>query len=119
MMATPKNVGHQDGRRYQRRDRRFARTYERPALRKAFAAFPADSKVAAASFAVMATVVSISDKLPPAEAASTAEAAAFSSGNMMTEGQVPPNEFTSYALKEFGNGFLSVFWLSQHALDSI
>src|SRR5262245_29526342 len=59
----------------------LARTYERPALRKPFAAFPADSKVASASFAVIATVVSISDKLPPAAAASIAEAAAFSSGN--------------------------------------
>src|SRR5258708_13979270 len=54
-------------------------TYERPALRKLLAAFPAESKVAAASFAVIATVVSISDRLPPAAAASTAEAAAFSS----------------------------------------
>jgi D-serine deaminase-like pyridoxal phosphate-dependent protein len=33
------------------------------------------------SFAVIAGVVSISDKLPPAAAASIAEAAAFSSGN--------------------------------------
>jgi hypothetical protein len=57
------------------------RTYERPALRKSFAALPADSKVAAASFAVIATVVSMSDRLPPAAAASIAEAAAFSSGN--------------------------------------
>ena len=53
------------------------RTYERPALRKSFAAFPADSKVAAASFAVIATVVSMSDRLPPAAAASIAEAAAL------------------------------------------
>ena len=58
-----------------------SQTYERPALRKAFAAFPADSKVANASLAVIATVVSTSDKLPPPAAASTAEAAAFSSGN--------------------------------------
>src|SRR5258708_22426800 len=49
-------------------------TYERPALRKLLAAFPAESKVAAASFAVMATVVSISDRLPPAAAASTVDA---------------------------------------------
>jgi hypothetical protein len=48
---------------------------------KLLAAFPADSKVAPASFAVMATVVSISDRLPPAAAANIAEAAAFSSGN--------------------------------------
>src|SRR5262245_14578780 len=54
---------------------------ERPALRKPFATFPADSKVAAASFAVIPTVVSISDKLPPAAAARIADAAAFSSGN--------------------------------------
>src|SRR6516225_10045493 len=60
---------------------RLLRTYWRPALRKAFAAFPADSKVVKASLAVMAIVVSTSDKLPPAAAASTAEAAAFSSGN--------------------------------------
>src|SRR3984893_10225638 len=59
----------------------LARTYERPALRKLLAAFPADSKVVKASFAVIATVVSISDKLPPAAAASIAEAAVFSSGN--------------------------------------
>ena len=56
-------------------------TYERPALRKAFAAFAADSKVANASLAVIAIVVSTSDKLPPPAAASTAEAAAFASGN--------------------------------------
>src|SRR5262249_41602356 len=55
--------------------------YERPALRKFFAAFPADSKAAWASFAVIATLVSTSVKLPPAAAASTAEAAAFSLGN--------------------------------------
>jgi len=36
------------------------RTYARPALRKVFAAFPADTKVARASFAVIAGVVSIS-----------------------------------------------------------
>jgi hypothetical protein len=61
----------------------LARTYERPALRKLRAAFPADSKVAAASFAVMATVVSMSDRLPPAAAANIAEAAAFSSGHSL------------------------------------
>ena len=55
--------------------------YERPALRKPRAAFPAASKVAAASLAVMATVVSMSDRLPPAAAANTAEAAVLSSGN--------------------------------------
>src|SRR5262249_17291336 len=59
----------------------LARIYERPALRKFFAAFAADSKVAWASLAVMAIVVSTSDRLPPPAAASTAEAAAFSSGN--------------------------------------
>src|SRR6516164_5965646 len=42
-----------------------SQTYERPALRKAFAAFAADSKVANASLAVIARVVSTSDKLPP------------------------------------------------------
>src|ERR1700738_446156 len=55
--------------------------HERPALRNSLAALPAAPKVAAASFAVMATVVSISDKLPPAAAASIADAAAFSSGH--------------------------------------
>src|SRR5262249_46642649 len=53
----------------------LARPYERPALRNSFAAFPADSKVAVASFAVIATVVSMSDKLPPPAAARIAEAA--------------------------------------------
>jgi len=91
-----------------------SQTYERPALRKAFAAFPADSKVANASLAVIAIVVSTSDKLPPPAAASTAEAAAFSSGNSPTR-----DEPTSYALEELGNSFLTIFWLSQHAFDGI
>ena len=74
----------------------------------------------------MATVVSTSDKLPPPAAASTAEAAAFSSGNspmtrkiMVAEGQVPPDELAAYALEEFSNGLLAIFWLSQHALDGV
>src|SRR5271166_4399004 len=99
------------------------RTYERPALRNSFAAFPADLKVAAASFAVIATVVSMSDKLPPAAAASIADAAAFSSGNspMASQSWWPnsPDEPTSYTLEEFGNGFLTIFCLSQHPLDSV
>jgi len=87
----------------------------RPALRNSLAAFPADSKVVAASLAVIATVVSTSDKLPPAAAASTADAAAFSSGNS----PMPPDEPTAYALEELGNGLLTIFWLSQHAFDSV
>jgi hypothetical protein len=76
-----------------------SQTYERPALRKAFAAFAADSKVANASLAVIAIVVSTSDKLPPPAAASTAEAAAFASGNspMASKCQIPRDELTSYA----------------------
>src|SRR5215467_7605521 len=66
-------LGIQDGRRYLHQTESLARTYERPALRKAFAALLADTKVACASFAVMATVVSTSDRLPPAAAASIAE----------------------------------------------
>ena len=50
--------------------------YERPALRNSFAAFPADWKVARASFDVIATVVSMSDKLPPPAAARIADAMA-------------------------------------------
>src|SRR5262249_22214051 len=38
---------------------------------------------------------------------------------MVPECQVPPDELTSYALEEFGNGFLAIFWLSQHTLDSV
>src|SRR5262249_48408794 len=38
---------------------------------------------------------------------------------MVTEGQVPPDEPTSYALAEFGNSFLTIFWFGQHALDSL
>jgi hypothetical protein len=103
----------------------LARTYERPALRKSFAVFPADLKVAAASFAVIATVVSISDKLPPAAAASIGGGGllirelANDQPIMVAERQVPPDEPTSYTLEEFRNGFLTIFWLSQHALDSV
>ena len=32
---------------------------------------------------------------------------------VVTKGQVPPDEPTAYALEEFGNGFLTIFWLSQ------
>ena len=38
---------------------------------------------------------------------------------MAAEGQVPPDEPASYALEEFANGFLTIFWLSQHALDGV
>jgi hypothetical protein len=38
---------------------------------------------------------------------------------MMAEGQVPPDELAAYALEEFGNGFLTIFWLRQHAFDSV
>src|SRR5262245_2474849 len=38
---------------------------------------------------------------------------------MVAEGQVPADEPASYALEEFGNGFLTIFWLSQHALDGV
>src|SRR4029453_6528339 len=38
---------------------------------------------------------------------------------MVAEGQVPPYEPASHALEEFGNGFLTIFWLSQHALDGV
>ena len=58
-----------------------SRIYGRPALLKSFAAFPAAWKVVAASLAVIATVVSTSHRLPPAAAASIAEAAALLSGN--------------------------------------
>jgi len=30
---------------------------------------------------------------------------------MVAEGQVPADEPASYALEEFGNGFLTIFWL--------
>ncbi len=73
----------------------------------------------------MATVVSMSNKLPPAAAASIAEAAALSSGNSPMASQSwwpkvrPPDEPAAYALEEFGNGFLTIFWLRQHAFDSV
>src|SRR6266536_4798034 len=38
---------------------------------------------------------------------------------MVAEGQVPPDEPTSYALAEFGNSFLTIFWFGQHALDGL
>src|SRR4029453_10706757 len=55
--------------------------YERPALLKSLAALPAASKVAFASSADIATVVSISARLPPPAAASIAADAALLSGN--------------------------------------
>jgi hypothetical protein len=30
---------------------------------------------------------------------------------MVPEGQLPPDEPAAYALEEFGNGFLTIFWL--------
>src|SRR5215470_3134891 len=84
--ATPSDDHHPPGAApsacaWRLRNQSVHATYVRPALRKLFAALPAASKVAAASLAVMATVVSMSERLPPAAAASTAEAATFSSGN--------------------------------------
>src|SRR5215510_6337841 len=38
---------------------------------------------------------------------------------MVAEGQVPPDELAAYALEEFRNGLLTIFWLSQHALDGV
>jgi hypothetical protein len=38
---------------------------------------------------------------------------------MVTEGQVPPDEPASQALVELADGFLSIFWLGQHALDGV
>ena len=38
---------------------------------------------------------------------------------MVAEGQVPPDEPASHTLEEFGNGFLTIFRLSQHALDGV
>jgi hypothetical protein len=100
--------------------------YDRPALRNSFAALPAASKVACASFAVMPTVVSMSDRLPPAAAARIADAAAFSFGNspmahpiMAAEGQIPPDEVTSNALEQLGNSLLTIFRLGQHAFDGV
>jgi len=102
----------------------LARTYERPALRKLFAAFPADSKVAAASFAVIATVVSISDNCRPQQQPVSRRLPASHQGirqwpsNHGGESQVPPDETTSYTLKSLANGFLTIFRLSQHALTA-
>src|ERR1700731_4628213 len=36
---------------------------------------------------------------------------------MVAKGQVPPDELAAYALEEFCNGLLTIFRLSQHALD--
>jgi hypothetical protein len=38
---------------------------------------------------------------------------------MVAKGQVPPDELAAYALEEFGNGVLTIFRLSEHALDSV
>jgi len=64
---------------------------------------------------LIATVVSMSDRLPPPAAARIAEAAAFSSGNS----PVPSDEPTSNTLEEFSNRFLTIFWLCQHELQTL
>src|SRR5215813_4819156 len=38
---------------------------------------------------------------------------------MVAEGQVPPDEPAADTLAEFGDGFLTIFRLSHHALDGI
>jgi hypothetical protein len=38
---------------------------------------------------------------------------------MATKGQVPADELAAYALEELCNGFLTIFGLSQHALDGL
>jgi hypothetical protein len=38
---------------------------------------------------------------------------------MVAEGQVPPDELAADTLAEFGDGFLTIFRLSHHALDGI
>src|SRR5262249_46611112 len=38
---------------------------------------------------------------------------------MVAEGQVPPDQPAADTLEEFRNGFLTIFWLSQHALDGV
>src|SRR6516165_12301678 len=37
---------------------------------------------------------------------------------MVTKGQVPPHELTSYALEELGDSLFAVLRLVEHALDS-
>jgi hypothetical protein len=90
------------------------------------AALPADWKVAVASFAVMATVVSMLDRLPPAGGRKYCGRSGFLIGEfadghpvMMTEGQVPPDQLASYALEQLCNGVLTIFRLGQHAFDSV
>jgi hypothetical protein len=91
----------------------------RPFFLKAVAAFPAAPKVALASSAVIATVVSMSDRLPPAAAASMAEAAAFvrefanHQPVMGAERQIPTHEPSSNTLEKLGEGFLTIFGFSQ------
>src|SRR6516225_1644602 len=38
---------------------------------------------------------------------------------MVAEGQVPPDELAADTLTKFGDGFLTIFRLSHHALDGI
>ena len=85
-----------------------SQTTSRPALLKqSLAAVPAASKVALASSAFIATVVSMFDRLLPPAAASMAEAAALSLGNSPITNQscgpkvqVPTDEPTSDILEE-------------------
>ena len=102
------------------------RPYALPALRKVLAALPAASKVDAASLAVIATVVSMSDRLPPAAAASTAEAATFSSGNSPMTSQscrpkvkYQPMSLPPTLLNRLATASSRFFWFGQHALDRV
>ena len=85
----------------------LARTYERPALRKAFAAFPADTKVVFCrhgdgrlDFGQTASASSGQYRrgrgLLVRELANDQEI-------MVAEGQVPPDELAAYALEELRN----------------
>jgi len=38
---------------------------------------------------------------------------------MVTEGQLPTDESTSYTFEQFGNGFLTILRFSQHALYGV
>jgi hypothetical protein len=74
----------------------------------------------------MATVVSMSDRLASCSSSQYRGGRSLLIGElanghpiMMAEGQVPPDELAAYALEEFGDGFLTIFWLRQHAFDSV
>ena len=97
----------------------------RPGAPEFLAAFPADSKVVCSIFGCHSD-----GRLNVRQTASRRRSQHRRSCGLLvgkltngqpvvvTKGQVPPDEPTAYALKELGNGFLTIFWLASVPLTA-